>query len=104
MLKHRREWFLYIPRTRILVAFLKNGPYIVFMKIPKKMLFDMVMSGKLQKLDKDTDGSLNIAEIGSGIFKTDFCNLSFQLVSSSTTSDGTLDLKRDAIGFKVCKG
>ena len=25
------------------------------MKIPKKMLFDMVMSGKLQKLDKKTD-------------------------------------------------
>ena len=58
----------------------------------------------LSKLDKDTDGSLNIADIGSGTFKTDFSNLSFQLVSSSTTSEGTLDLRSDAIGFKVCKG
>ena len=41
----------------------------------------------LSKLDNGTDGSLNIAETGRGTFKTDFSNLSFQLVSSSTTSD-----------------
>ena len=54
--------------------------------------------------DKETDGSLKIAEIGRGTCIIDFSNLSFQLVSSSITSDCILERKRDAIGFSVCKG
>ena len=49
-------YLMYIPRTHILVAFLKNGLYInIMMKIPSKILWDMVMDGSLQKYDKGKD-------------------------------------------------
>ena len=49
-------YFMYIPRTYILVAFFKNGLYInIMMKIPRKILWDMVMEGSLQKYDKRKD-------------------------------------------------
>ena len=58
----------------------------------------------LTKFDKDTEGSLKIADTGRGTFNTDFSNRSLQLVSSSITSDWTLERNSDAIGFNVCKG
>ena len=49
-------YFMYIPHAYILVAFLKNGLYIiVIMKIPKKILWNMVMEGSLQKYYKRKD-------------------------------------------------
>ena len=52
---------MYIPRTHILVAFLKNGLYInIMMKIPRKILWDMVMDGSLQKYDKSKDKLIKV--------------------------------------------
>ena len=52
----------------------------------------------------ETDGSLKIAETGRGTFNTDFSKRSLQLESSLMISDWTLERRREAIGFKVCKG
>ena len=56
-----------------------------------------------QKMDTIIDVGAHEGQmfISLNKFKTEFCNLSLQVLSSSTTSELTLDLKSEAIGFSV---